>query len=169
MGDFQALTSGPKHHFFGYYGVNVWNPTMRYHLSLETDFAWRDTKHIMISTDLSGQMQFLEFVDRDRTFEPFGHGAFPSSGHNAFSPDRQWVVCDSSPQEIERMSELMLYHIPEGKKYTLGQVHSPAIYTRDIRCDLHPRWSPDGKAVTFDSVHGGTRQVYLADVSDIVG
>jgi len=35
---------------------------------------------------------------------------------------------------------------------------------------LHPRSSPDGKAVIIDSPHGGDgRQLHLIDVSEIVG
>lgn len=33
-----ALSSGPKHHFFGYYGINAWDKSLRYHLALESDF-----------------------------------------------------------------------------------------------------------------------------------
>ena len=32
------LSSPPKHHFYGYYGIEAWDPSLRYHLSLETDF-----------------------------------------------------------------------------------------------------------------------------------
>ena len=32
------LSSGPKHHFFGYYGINPWDGTGQLHLALETDF-----------------------------------------------------------------------------------------------------------------------------------
>ena len=35
------LTSGPAHHFFGYYGINVWDRSGRHHLALETDFHRR--------------------------------------------------------------------------------------------------------------------------------
>ncbi|BCX82257.1 hypothetical protein MIT9_P1843 [Methylomarinovum caldicuralii] len=38
------------------------------------------------------------------------------------------------------------------------------IYTRSgLHCDLHPRWHPKGKAVAFDSIHEGTRQIYVID------
>ena len=31
------------------------------------------------------------------------------------------------------------------------------------RCDLHPQWRPDGKQIGFNSVHEGSRQVYVMD------
>ena len=63
----------------------------------------------------------------------------------------------------------MLYSPHEHVKVHLGTYHADAQFVGDIRCDLHPRWSPDGQAVTFDSVHGGTRQIYVVDVSEITG
>ena len=32
------LSLTPEHHFYGYYGIEAWDPSLRYHLSLETDF-----------------------------------------------------------------------------------------------------------------------------------
>ncbi len=37
----RALTSPPKHHFFGYYDMRPWDPSGRYHLALEVDFQDR--------------------------------------------------------------------------------------------------------------------------------
>jgi hypothetical protein len=32
-----ALSTGHKHHFFGYYGINPWNLSIPHNLALETD------------------------------------------------------------------------------------------------------------------------------------
>ncbi|MHC4592767.1 MAG: hypothetical protein ACYS8L_08750, partial [Planctomycetota bacterium] len=37
----RAVTSGPKHHFFGYYDKSPWDATGRYLLGLQSDFGDR--------------------------------------------------------------------------------------------------------------------------------
>lgn len=42
-------------------------------------------------------------------------------------------------------------------------------FTRSgFHCDLHPRWNADGRWVAFDSIHDGTRQIYVANCSEII-
>ena len=42
-------------------------------------------------------------------------------------------------------------------------------FTRSgLHCDLHPRWSRDGRQVVFDSIHEGTRQIYMVDVRNLI-
>jgi hypothetical protein len=46
---------------------------------------------------------------------------------------------------------------------------SPPEYRGESRCDLHPRYRPDGRSIVVDSVHGGDgRQMYLIDISSIL-
>ena len=60
--------------------------------------------------------------------------------------------------------------MPTGKQYWLGHFHSPQEYSGEWRCDTHPRFSPDGKLVCIDGVHGDNgRQLYLINISEIVG
>ena len=133
-------------------------------------FAWRDTRHILISTDVLGQMGFAECTDGRRDLAPVGQGILPADGHACYSPDRRWIVTDTSARHRGRdvVRELMLYSPREQVKVYLGTYRADAQFVGDIRCDLHPRWSPDGQAITFDSVHEGTRQIYVVDVSEIV-
>ena len=131
-------------------------------------FDWRDESRILISSDVTGEMRFLEFTDGKEDFKPFGEGILPPDGHASFSPDRNWLVCDTYPKNPQRLAELMLYDIRRERKVVLGRFYSEEMFTGDIRCDLHPRWSSDGKTITFDSVHEDSRQIYLANVEGIV-
>ena len=51
----KAVTSGPKHHFFGYYDKCPWDKTGRYMLAMEIDFCDRQPK--------PGEELTLGFVD----------------------------------------------------------------------------------------------------------
>ena len=127
-------------------------------------FDWRTSSRILVSSDISGEMGFVEFTDGMRDFTPLGHGVLPSDGHASFSPDREWLLCDTYPRAPERLAQLMVYNIAEDRKVVLGEFHHEEQFVGDIRCDLHPRWAPDGKTITFDSVHEGSRQIYLVEL-----
>ncbi|MBV7330415.1 hypothetical protein KFU94_19645 [Chloroflexi bacterium TSY] len=131
-------------------------------------FAWQDPERIIVTTDAIGDMQFVCLLDRQQTITPFGKGLFPPDGHFGFSPDYRWIVCDTYPNNPQRLARLFLYDVAGNTMTTIGEFrHAPHI-TGDWRCDLHPRWSPDGSMVSFDSVHEGSRQVYVIDLSKIV-
>ena len=113
-------------------------------------------------------MNFVEIVEGQPGGTRVGEGVLPSDGHNSFSPDKRWMVCDTYPLGPDRLQQLFLYHVANGNRIDLGMFHAADRFTEDIRCDLHPRWSPDGKTISIDSVHEGSRQIYNLDVSEIV-
>jgi len=85
------------------------------------------------------------------------------------SSNTDWILNDTYPDGEARLQRLYLYHVPSKQKFSLGDFHAPPAYTGPQRCDLHPRFSPDGRSVIIDSAHGGDgRQMYLVDISGIV-
>lgn len=131
-------------------------------------FAWLDPDRILISTDLLGSMQFLTFTVGRDDFVPIGAGVLPEDGHACLSPDGRWMVCDTYPQGRERISQVMLYHMASGRRVDVAGFSSEPVFSGDVRCDLHPRWHPDGTRLTIDAVPEGDRQIYLLDVAEIV-
>ena len=89
-------------------------------------------------------------------------------GHPSLSPDGRYVVTDTYPDR-KRQRHLLLYDRETEEVTELGRFFEPLEYTGETRCDLHPRWSPDGTAISFDSTHTGRRDSYILDVSQIVG
>ena len=82
-------------------------------------------------------------------------------GHPSYSPSKSCVVTDTYPNR-RRIASIKIMN--ENMIDTIVQVFAPFKYDNDTRCDLHPRWSLDGKRIYFDSVHEGHRGLYYVEV-----
>lgn len=135
-------------------------------------FIWRDPTHICAWTRPEGKKEaFYLFEDKTTYVQVIGEKQMTRNGHNTYLPigSNEWILNDTYPDPQNRMQTLYVYHIPTDRKIILGQFHSPEAYKAEWRCDLHPRYSPDGKKVVIDSTHGGKgRQMYLVDISKTV-
>ena len=92
------------------------------------------------------------------------------NGHCSIHKSGDWILTDT--YNIDGYFYLYMYHLPTKKFVPLAKLrNNNARYGTysTFRVDLHPRFSPDGKLVSFDSTHEGIgRQMYLMDVSTII-
>lgn len=132
-------------------------------------FIWRDPQHILAwAYHPSHGPAFYLYADGEPQVEVVGPDAMVRNGHCTYLPGNEWILNDAYPDEA-RYQELYLYHVRSGKKVPLGKFYAPEAYEGEWRCDLHPRFSPDGRWVTIDSAHGGQgRQIYLLDIGSLV-
>ena len=95
------------------------------------------------------------------------------NGHITIHKNGDWILTDT--YSIHGYIYLYMYHIPTKKFVPLAKLafklggklfqDDPGIF----RVDLHPRFSPDGKFVSFDSTHEGFgRQMYIMDISFLI-
>lgn len=133
-------------------------------------YEWYDEDRLLIwARRHEGGERFLLVDVRDGSYSTFAEGVLTEDGHDSFSPDRRWVLNDTYPDRHD-MRTLMLVRWPEGKRIDIARVYSPkSKWWGEIRCDMHPRWSRDGQQVCIDSVHDGTRQMYVLDTSRWTG
>ena len=125
----------------------------------EVIFGWittREGKNFFLVNDTTGEYEAVrpDILSRD--------------GHCNFTRDGSWLLTDEYPDE-NNLRALLLWNMAEERLVVLGRFLSPQFFRDEIRCDLHPRWSRDERHVSFDSIHEGSRQIYLVDVSEVVG
>ncbi len=133
-------------------------------------YDWEDDRHILIwACHPDGRKRFLYCDAIAGSVTVVGEDVLIEDGHCTFSPDKCWVLNDTYPDSYQ-LRTLMLFHPESNKRIDLARLYSPKDkWWGEIRCDLHPRWNRDGTQVCIDSVHNGQRQMYVLDVSRIVG
>lgn len=126
----------------------------------------------MLKQKIAGQ-GYLLFTDRSQKVERVAVGVMTEDGHPQFSPDRKWVITDTYPDKNHERT-LILYDWENEKRIDLGKFGSlpegldPAWDLSEMRSDFHPRWDRTGRFICLDSVHEGSRQMYIMDVSRII-
>jgi hypothetical protein len=103
----------------------------------------------------TGDLEYVDALD--------GYG----DGHPSLSPDGRWIVTDTYPDRTRKRS-LVLYNLESEETVTIGTFFAPLAFEGELRCDLHPRFSPDGTSVSIDSAHDGRRYSYLLDIGSLV-
>ncbi|MGI6539149.1 MAG: TolB family protein [Caldicoprobacterales bacterium] len=86
-------------------------------------------------------------------------------GHPTYSPDGSLVVTDTYPNRKRIQS---VYIIKNTEIKCVARVFSPFKYSGDVRVDLHPRWSRDGKRICIESCFEGKRGLYVINLNDEV-
>lgn len=131
-------------------------------------YDWRDDDTILIwARHPSGKSNFLLLSHSNPEIRVFGGNTLIEDGHCTFSPDKIWVLNDTYPDRYQKRT-LMIVQAQDARRIDVARLESPkARWWGEIRCDLHPRWSRDGRQVCIDSVHDGSRQMYVVDVGDM--
>ena len=118
----------------------------------------RDPEHILAYSQVTpgGKQGFYLFRDGpQRTVEPIAKGLAESDGHCSYSPDKRWVLYDTYPDRAMDQ-HVYLYDVVQKRRVALGAFQVPNAYwgsppQNQWRCDLHPRFSRDGRSVVIDS------------------
>jgi hypothetical protein len=128
---------------------------------------WRTPTELLVWARAEEGPYYYRVDDASGARTIVGRDVLTRDGHCSFTRDGAWLLTDTGPDE-ENLQTLLLWNVAEDRTVVLGRFASPPPFRGEIRCDLHPRWSRDERQVCFDSIHEGTRQVYVMDVSSIL-
>jgi hypothetical protein len=125
-------------------------------------YHWRDDATIVFHCDGPQGAQLYEITDAATPrFVALDPEFFKRDGHCSYSADGRWMLYDSYPDAAKKQ-HLYIYDLLKHRGRDLGSFAALPVAVIDIRCDLHPRWLPDGR-ISFDSTHDGYRGLYVVD------
>jgi hypothetical protein len=138
-------------------------------------YRWKNEKDLLIYMDDGGKSKLTLFEINTETGQSIAvdRNFFTFDGHCSYSNDKRYILYDSYPDK-DNYRALLLYDTKSKTSVPLMKLYSPpsSYEPVDIRCDLHQRFSPDNKFITFDSLHedfrGVYKGVYKIDVSNII-
>lgn len=130
---------------------------------------WKDDEYIIAFENKHGEGTGY-YLMKDKTQE-YTHlwSQLSNDGHPSYCPtDKSLVVFDNYPDRTRHQEVKVARDTDvEGKDIkVLARVFAPFKYDNDTRCDLHPRWSRDGKQICFDACFEGYRGLYMVNVSN---
>ena len=109
----------------------------------------------------------LEFeVGKEGQVRRIGAGILNRDWHCIYSPDGKFMSGDGYwDRNHER--PWVLVRLADGMTMPMGAFFVPKPYRSTYwRCDLHARYRGDGRQIAFNSVHEGSRQVYVRDITN---
>lgn len=130
---------------------------------------WVDDRRVIVWGPHDGAIHYHLYDDVAGTVEVIGPDCLTENGHMSFSADGRWLLSDTYPDAATDERLLFLYDMRSRRRTDIGSFHTPPDLGKHNRCDLHPRWKPDGRQVCIDSVHEGERQLYIVDVAALTG
>jgi hypothetical protein len=128
---------------------------------------WFDDEHAMAWGYRPGGSHYHIYTDKTDKVAILGEDCLTENGHYSFcQANHDWMLSDTYPNS-KNIQTLFLFQVSTGIRINIAEFYHDPSLIRRCRCDLHPRWSRDGKMVCVDSTMHGDRQMYLVDVTSI--
>lgn len=131
-------------------------------------YVWNDKNQLLLSGNYNGKNCYMLFdVDKGGDPQLVDPTHLNSDGHESFINETTFIT-DTYPDK-RRMAKLYFVDVLKDTSKLIASVYSPEKFqTKDfkchIACDLHPRVSPSGRYVCFDTPTSGVRSLAIMKI-----
>lgn len=119
-----------------------------------------------LSAMVSGD-SYIVFTDMTNKKERLATSILTKDGHPSFSKvNGNLMITDTYPDLNDNyMEELILFDMKKNEIVSKEKLHHISnLANGGARCDLHPKWSHDGKYICVDTLDKGYRSIYVYEV-----
>ncbi len=129
-------------------------------------YWWLDEDRIVFTSNAGGasKSSYLLYDFRDESVTAFDREAPPMDGHPSYHRASDRWITDQYPDFFGEQALHLLE--PDCTRREIARFHADPAYKDEWKCDLHPRWLPEGQSVAVDSTHEGFRAIYEVAVPE---
>lgn len=131
-----------------------------------------DGEHLIMNLTPDGEnRRFCQFRYDGSDFKILTE-KFLGSGHPRIEPEVRYIIADTYvrgpwPDDNGEVP-LRLIDLSAEEEREVARINTFGENRGSLRVDPHPAWSRDHKSFCFNAVSNGNRQVYIADLSDVI-
>lgn len=131
---------------------------------LQSHFCWLDNHTVMGYCGYNGEIGWFQADTITGKVEKLKEltQTHPKNGHPTKWED--WIAVDSYPN-LARMQKLHVYNRKTKEIRLLSEFYHDMKHHDYNRCDLHPRFTSDGKAIYVDTIFSGKRELVKINVN----
>jgi len=134
-----------------------------------------DGERVMMNLKLDGQNMRLIAANFDGTDLHALSDELLGTGHPAMHPDGRHVITDDYTHgplaREDGTTPLRLLDIEADGEIRVARIRTEPDFAGEkkvLRVDPHPAWGPDWRRVTFNACPTGRRDVFIADLTDLL-
>lgn len=122
--------------------------------------CWIDNHQIVCWARYAGRDNYYLVNTNTCKVSSLGEYTLWGDGHPSVSLNNKYLVTDTYPDK-SRMRYLIMIDLDAKETIKIGEFHESLKFSEQIRCDLHPRWSPHGDFLSIDSNYSGCRKLLI--------
>lgn len=122
-------------------------------------YWWIDNEKILLYSSKNGIKGFNVYRDKKGFVKPLNNQLLKGDGHPSFNRLKRQMLSDTLLDKFNER-KLYIYSLKDKTKKLVGNFYSPPQFTKDYKCDLHPRWSQND-SISVDSSHLGYRNMLV--------
>lgn len=126
---------------------------------LISHYCWKNNNEILFT--MKQNIKYYSYVLYNIKFDDFKilNSELNKDGHPMFNPKNNDLFVSDTYPNLFGFQKLFIFSVRKKKIIWKKYFYSPYKYKGIMRCDLHPRWSNDGKKIMVDFVSNGNRSI----------
>ena len=128
---------------------------------IASHYTWISNSELILTISVKGKINYFLVNLLSKTRKVLN--SFPKNldGHPSQNPkDKNLFVTDSYPDIFDEQS-VFIVNIRNNCYKRITKFYTPEKFFGVNKCDLHPRWSKDGKMICCDSTAFGKREIFI--------